>query len=207
MSGSTRERLLRATLRVLAEEGIAKASARTIASAADANPALVFYHFGSVDELLAAACRYGAEQRVAAHRRLLREVGSFSELVTAARHIHETERQEGSVAQLGQLLAGVRSHPELAAATAEGLQLWVVEIEAVLHRLLGRTPLAGAVDVPGLARAVSASFVGLELYEGADPDGAGQAFDALESLAGVLAVLEELGPLETRLLRRRLPRT
>ncbi|GAA2434589.1 hypothetical protein GCM10010191_56340 [Actinomadura vinacea] len=28
------------------------------------NQALVFYHFGSVDELLSAACRHGAEQRV-----------------------------------------------------------------------------------------------------------------------------------------------
>lgn len=53
----TREKLLEGALRTLVEQGIAKASARAIATTAGVNQALVFYHFGSVDELLAAACR------------------------------------------------------------------------------------------------------------------------------------------------------
>lgn len=207
MSASTRDKLLDSTLLVLAEHGIARASARTIATAAGVNQALVFYHFGSVDELLAAACTYGARRRVDSHRESLGAVTTLTGLVALAREIHASERDAGNVALLGQLLAGAPSHPALAAATAAGLQLWIDEVEAVLGRVIGGTVLDEIVDVPGLARAIGSSFVGLELYEGVDPDGAERAFTALDRLATALAVLTDLGPLEERALRRKLRRT
>ncbi len=203
----TREKLLDATLRVVTDQGIAKASARTIATEAGVNQALVFYHFGSVDELLAAACDHGARQRVEAHRATLDAVDGFAALVAAARQIHAAERAAGNVALLGQLLAGAPSHPGLAEPTRAGVALWIVEVEAVLHRLIDGTVLAGVADVPGLARAVSASFVGLELYEGVDETGAEAAFAALEQLASVLTLVEQLSPLERTAVRRRLRRT
>lgn len=206
MSGktTTRDRLLEATLVTIAEHGVAKASARTIAATAEVNPALIFYHFGSVEELLGAACKRGAEQRVASHRAALGQVGSFGDLVAVARQIHVTEREAGSVAVLGQLLAGTRSHGALAGPISEGLGVWVREVEAVLERVLSGTVLSGFADVAGLAHALSAAFIGLELYEGAEPDGAERALAALESLAGLFAVMDELGPIERRLLERKL---
>ncbi|MEZ0577501.1 TetR/AcrR family transcriptional regulator [Nocardioides sp. MH1] len=206
MTATTRDKLLDATIRVLAEQGIAKASARTVATAAGVNQALVFYHFGSVDELLAAACEHGARTRVEANRAALDAVTTLPQLVEAARHIHASERDAGHVALLGQLLAGAPSHPSLSAATAAGLSLWIAEVERVLQRVLAPTVLAELVDVPGLARAISSSFVGLELYEGVDPDGADQAFASLDALAALITVLTELGPIEERALRRKLRR-
>ncbi|CCA58346.1 Transcriptional regulator, TetR family [Streptomyces venezuelae ATCC 10712] len=190
----TREKLLEGALRTLVEQGIAKASARAIATTAGVNQALVFYHFGSVDELLAAACRHGAEQRVARHRERLRSVGSLTELLAFGRELHEEERAAGHVAFLGQLLAGAQAHPRLVPATAAGLDLWIAEIEQVLVRVLAGTPLAEFTDPAGLARAVGASFVGLELYEGVDPAGAEAAFAALEQLGALMAAVEELNP-------------
>ncbi len=203
---TTREKLLEATLRVLTAQGIAKASARTIAAEAGVNQALVFYHFGTIDDLLAAACEYGARARVETHRAALRSADSFAELVAVGREIHAQEEAAGNVTLLGQLLAGAPSHPGLAAPTAAGLGLWVAEVEEVIGRLLGRSVLDGLVDVPGLARALSASFVGLELYEGVDPAGAARAFDALDQLGGLLSALEALGPLERKAVTRRLKR-
>ncbi|WP_436701952.1 TetR/AcrR family transcriptional regulator [Nocardioides sp. BYT-33-1] len=203
---TTRARLLDATLRVVADQGIAKASARSIATEAEVNQALVFYHFGSVDELLAAACLHGAEQRVAAHRTALEGVRDIPGLVAVAHAVHATERAEGTVALLGQLLAGASSHPALADATRQGLDLWIVEVERVLRRLIAPTVLADLVDVPGLARAIGSGFVGLELYEGVDGEGAAAAFGALEQLAAVLAAAEDLGPLERTAVRRRVRR-
>jgi AcrR family transcriptional regulator len=75
----TKDKLLAGTLQVLTERGIAGTSARTIAAAAGVNQALVFYHFGSVDELLAAACRHGAEQRVALYRDRLAQVRDIAQ--------------------------------------------------------------------------------------------------------------------------------
>ena len=57
MTSDTRDRLLQGTIDALRTQGIAGVSARTIAAAAGVNQALVFYHFGSVDELLAVADR------------------------------------------------------------------------------------------------------------------------------------------------------
>lgn len=162
----TRERLLDGALRTLIEQGIAKTSARAVAATAGVNQALIFYHFGSVDELLSAACRRGAEQRVARHRERLRAVGSLSELLAFGRQMHAEERSAGHVAVLGQLLAGAQTHPRLAPATAAGLDLWIEEIEGVLRRVFAGGPVDGLVDPAGLARAVAASFVGMELYEG-----------------------------------------
>lgn len=206
MSTETRDKLVDAALATLVEHGIAKASARAIATTAGVNQALVFYHFGSVDELLAEACRRGARARVAAYRQELGAVATLGELLDLGRRMHASEQEAGYVAVLAQLLAGAQSHEPLRAPTAEGLGVWVAEVEVVLERVLTDTALAGLVDVPGLARAFSAAFVGLELYEGVDPDGATRALDSLEQLAELVAVLDELGPVAERAVRRRLRR-
>ncbi|MEU2587657.1 helix-turn-helix domain-containing protein [Streptomyces avermitilis] len=206
MSEATKTKLLEGALRALSEQGIAKTSARTIAAAAGVNQALVFYHFGSVDELLAAACRHGAEQVVARYRARLDEVGTLAELLALGREMHEQEKAEGHVAMLGQLLAGAQTQPRLAPATAGGLDLWIAEIEKVLTRVLAPTPLGEFADPAGLARAVAASFVGIELYEGVDAEGAGAALAALDQLALLLSALEDLGPVAQRAVRHTLRR-
>ncbi|OIJ67703.1 TetR/AcrR family transcriptional regulator [Streptomyces mangrovisoli] len=206
-SQETRARLLEGALRTLTEQGIAKTSARTVAAAAGVNQALVFYHFGSVDELLAAACRYGAERSVARHRERMAAITSLSELLAVGREIHEQERAGGHVTLLGQLLAGAQTHASLGPATAAGLDLWIAEIEQVLTRVLGSTPFGEFSDPAGLARAVAASFVGIELYEAVDPGGAHAGLDALEQLGALVAALDELGPVAQRAVRAHLRRT
>lgn len=203
----TREKLLEGALRTLTEQGIAKASARNIAAAAGVNQALVFYHFGSVDDLLAQACRHGTEQRVARYRDRLAGIDSLAGLLAFGREMHEEERDAGHVAVLGQLLAGAQTQARLAVATAAGLALWIEEIEKVLTRVLSASPLGEFTDPVGLARAVGASFVGLELYEGVDAEGTERALAALEQLALLVSAVEELGPLAQRAVRHRLRRS
>lgn len=203
----TRTKLMEGALRTLAEHGIAKTSARSVAASAGVNQALVFYHFGSVDELLAAACRYGAEQRVARHRDRLAGVTTLAELLRCGRELHEEERAGGHVAFLAQVLAGAQTQPRPAPATAAGLDLWTAEIEQVLVRILADSPLGEFTDPAGLARAVTGAFMGLEMYEGVDPEGAERAFEALEQLAALAGLLDELGPVARRAVRHRLRRT
>ncbi|HWG24147.1 TetR/AcrR family transcriptional regulator [Actinospica sp.] len=202
----TKTKLLNGTLQALTEHGIAGTSARTIATAAGVNQALVFYHFGSVDELLAAACRHGAEQRVAQYRARLAQVEDLSELLGLARELHAEEKEAGHLNVLGQLLAGAQTQPRLAPATAAGMSLWTEEVEHVLARLLADSPIAEFIDAPGLAKAIAAGFVGLELYEGVDPEGSEHAFAALGQLADLAGVLDELGPVLQRAVRTHLRR-
>ncbi|WP_182879842.1 TetR/AcrR family transcriptional regulator [Microbispora sp. H10949] len=202
--GDTRTRLLEGALETLRTQGIAGASARAVATAAGVNQALVFYHFGTVDDLLAAALRYGSEQRVTVYRERFAAVTSLRELLDLGRSLHAEEREAGNLAVLAQMLAGSQMDGKLAPATAAGLGMWVTEVEEVLQRVLTGTPLAEFVDVAGLARATAAAFVGLELYEGVDEDGAKRAFDSLEQLAGLVAALDDMGPLVRRTVRARL---
>lgn len=204
MAGDTRAKLLQGALEALRTQGIAGASARNIAAAAGVNQALIFYHFGSVDELLAAALRHGAGERVALYVERFGSVTSLSELLVLGRSLHADERAAGNLAVLAQMLAGGQTDARLAPATADGLGLWVAQIEAVLDRILPSTPLAGAVDIGGLARAIAAAFVGLELYEGVDSSGAARAMDALEQLGALMAMLENLGPVSRRRVKGRI---
>lgn len=52
---SPRERILDALLALIADRGIDAVSVRTVAAAAEVSPALVQYHFGTKDRLMAAA--------------------------------------------------------------------------------------------------------------------------------------------------------
>ncbi len=197
----TKARLLDGAMRAVREHGIAGVSARTIAAAADVNQALVFYHYGSVDDLLAAACHAGAAERVATWAGPLGEVTTLRQLLAVGRELHAAERELGNVSVLAQLLAGAQVDNRLAEPVAAALGLWTAEIEAVLTRTIAGSPLAEVADIPGLARAVSAAFIGLELYEGVDAAGADRALAALDQLAVLLEVVDELGPIARRALR------
>jgi AcrR family transcriptional regulator len=196
----TKDRLIEGALRVLGAQGLTGASARVIATAAGVNQALVFYHFGSVDDLLAEACRRGTETRIALYRDRLAAVSSFAELLAIGRDLHAAERAEGTVTVLAQLLAGAQTDARLAPVVAEALKLWISEIEAVLRRLTAAMPLADLLDVPGMARLVASAFIGVELYEGIDPAGAASALDVLERLAILVEVVDGLGPVARRAL-------
>ncbi len=137
------------------------------------------------------------------HDRLLR-VETLAGLLAAGSELHVEERSLGNVAVMGQLMACAEHDPVLARAAAYGMARWTTEIEAVLRRVMGESPLAPAVDIPGLARAVCGAFIGLELYEGADPEGATSALAALAALGQLLEVIDDLGPMARRAVAARL---
>jgi AcrR family transcriptional regulator len=202
----TRTRLLDGALETLRTKGIAGVSARSIAAAAGVNQALVFYHFGSVDDLLAAACTYGAQQRLAGYASQLDGVRSLPELLIVGLELHRQERAEGNVTVLAQMLAGAQSEPRLAPATAQALELWIARIETVLRRVLAQSALGAILDIPGLARSIASAFIGFELYEGVDPAGADQAMAAIAQLSVLIDVVDDLGPAARRVMRAKLRR-
>lgn len=201
MSTDTRDRLLEGTIAALRTQGIAGVSARAISSAAGVNQALIFYHFGSVDELLAAATLWSTEAQVAKYRERFAQVGSLRELQGLGRVLRASEREAGNFAVLGQLLAAAQTNPVFAATTRDALRLWITEIEAVLDRVLAGSVLGEVADVPGLAHALSASFIGMELMAVVDPDGDALAAEALDRLGAMAERLDGLGPVSKRAVR------
>ncbi|WP_394618668.1 TetR/AcrR family transcriptional regulator [Lentzea sp. JNUCC 0626] len=200
----TRQRLIDGAIDTLRTHGLTGTTARSIAATAGVNQALVFYHFGTVHDLLQAACLAATQARVEPFVARLDQITDLRQLLALGRSLHTEERAEGNVMVLAQLLAGAQTSPELAESTAASLHLWIAPIESALTRLLAGSPLADLIDTAGLARAVSAGFIGLELYEGVDPDGAKAALDALDRLAVLIEVVDDLGPIAHRALRAKL---
>jgi AcrR family transcriptional regulator len=202
----TRTRLLAAAIETLRVDGIAGLSARTIATSAGANQALVFYHFKTVAGLVDAAVRGSVDESVEFYRTRFAATTSLVDLLRVGRELHERERASGNVAVMAQLMAGAQHDPVLRASATHAMQAWNTEIETVVRRLLAGSPLADVADARGLARAISASFLGLELYDGVDASGARAALDAIEQLGVLIEVFDDLGPIARRAVKSRVRR-
>lgn len=200
---TTKEKLIRAVTDLLREDGIAAVSARAIADRAGVNQALVFYHFGTVTDLVDKACRARTDAAAASYRDELAEVTTLGGLLEFGRGLHEREREAGNVTIMAQLLAGAQREEKLAETSRYAMSRWTAEIETVVERAIGGSVAGGLVDPAGFARAVSAGFVGLILYDGVDEEGAGAAFDALEQLSGLIEAADSFGPLVGAFLRSR----
>src|ERR1035441_5527147 len=80
-SAETRRLLVQAAITTLKEDGYGGASARAIAERAGSNQGLIFYHFGSVANLLLAALDAVSSARMEQYGESVSSVGTPSELV------------------------------------------------------------------------------------------------------------------------------
>ncbi len=165
------------------------------------NQALIFYHFGSVAELIEAASDEAVDLRLAHYRTKFDGAQTLAELLALAHELHDTERAEGTVRVMAQLMAGAPGDPVIARATRRALAAWTGEVERTLRRLLEPTPLAEVTDPAGLAQLITATFVGIELVDGADADAAAGAFTTIERLNDLVTRLERLAPLPAKAVR------
>jgi AcrR family transcriptional regulator len=202
----TRDKLLAAAAEALATDGVAAVSARSIAARADVNQALIFYHFESVADLLDLAVRRSVDAAVADYRERLQGVGTLSQLLVLGESLRAGEGGRDDVAQMAQVMAGAQQDAVLAGAARYAIEAWSAEVEGVLVRVLAASPLRDVVDPAGLARAVASGFIGLQLYEGVDPEGAASALEALRVLGVLAQAMDDLGPVATRAVRSRLRR-
>lgn len=189
---------------VLRENGIAGISARSIAQRAGVNQALVFYHYGSVTQLLDSAARASVEAVIEVYGAQFEDVATFSQLLAVGRKLHDRERVAGNVAVMAQLTAGAQNDTALAATARQCFNRWANSLEPTVYRLLHGSPLNGLIDAPGLTRAVAAAFIGLELYDGVDRAAAEAALNSIGQLGAILEAVDSLGAVATRAIRIRL---
>lgn len=198
---ATRRRLVDATMQTIREQGMAKLSARTIAATGSVNQALVFYHFGTVDGLVAEACRVLTGERVDRHRPALDAVTSWAGLIDVAEQVRADEREEGNVAVLGQILAASHGNPDLASAAGQAIGLWTGAVRPTLERLLATSPVGELFNADVLTDLAASAFVGIELMEPTRTGGSRPADDPLARLRPVAELLDGLGPIARRAVR------
>lgn len=204
MTEDTRIKLVDAARAALAEDGMAAASARTIGARAGVNPALIYYHFDSLTNLLAEVSRSITTERAATYRQRLAPVGTLTELAIVARDLHQEEHDSGNLAVLSQLLAGSRTHPELATILNDNFNLLANEVASTLERILTGTALDGFLDTHQVARAVSAGFIGIELLDSVSSTDDPALFDTLDTMTVLVDLILSAGTIPTGLIRRRL---
>ena len=186
--------LIEAAIAVLRESGFAGASTRRIAQRAGCNQALVFYHFGSVNDLLVAALEEVSARRMTAYRGLLDRTGSLTDLIAAARTVFEADLDAGHVTVLTEMISGAQSVPGLGERVAACLAPWREFAATAVRDVLAASPVAQLLPAEEAAHAVVAGILGLEMLASLDGDRAAALamFDRAQVLGDVVDRLRPL---------------
>jgi AcrR family transcriptional regulator len=187
-ASGTRQRIMEAALATVREEGFAGTTARAIAQRGGFNQSLIFYHFGSLPDLVLEAFRRDSVAQLARHRDAAAQASSLSDLVAVARRLHTENLKRGSVKAVTQLMAAAASDATLGRAILDSFEDWIALVQNTLARVTVSEPLAGAGPVRETAYAISAMFLGIELMSRLDPERseAEAVFDAMANVARLI---------------------
>jgi AcrR family transcriptional regulator len=191
ISEGTKGRIVEAALQTLKEKGFTATSARAIAATGGFNQALVFYHFGSVNDLLLAALDRTSEQRMVRYRAAVDAVHTLPDLLRVASEMYKEDLAGDHVAVLAELIAGSSSAPELGTEISARIEPWVRFIEEAVERVVSESALPDVLPSRDLAFGIVALYVGVALMSrlGDDRSGAESLFDSGTRMAPLFATL------------------
>ena len=169
-SDQTRQTLVQAAIDTLKEHGYSGASARAIAERAGVAQGLVFYHYGSVANLLLAALDAVSAERLQIYGSAVDEVTGPVQLVDAAEGIFRSDLDAGYITVLVEMIAGASSTPDLGPDVAARIEPWREFARSAIESTLGGSPLSGVVPAGDVAHAVVALYLGLEMLSHLDGD-------------------------------------
>jgi AcrR family transcriptional regulator len=188
----TRARIIEAALETVSEEGFAEATARAIARRGGFNQALIFYHFGSLANLLLEAFAETSATQVAKYRDAAADVSSLSDLVEIARRLHADDLESGSVAAVTQLMAAA-TDPKEKRAILDRFEEWIRLVQETLERVSSRMPVASVVPAREAAYAIAAMFLGIELMAHLDPQRS-EAPAVFDMMVNMTLLIDQLAP-------------
>ena len=158
----TRDRLIRAALKTLTQEGFVGTTARAIARTGKLNQALIFYHFGSVDRLLLAALDATSQDRLERYRNELAEISRVADLVEAMARLYQEDVLSGHVTAVQEMVAAGSSVPGLRREVLARMDPWIVFAREVIARVTAGTVVEKLVPIDDLAFSAVALYFGIE---------------------------------------------
>ena len=168
--GGTKSRIVEAALETLKAKGFAGSSAREIARQGSFNQALIFYHFGSVQNLLLAALDRVSARRMRAYEPAFERAQTVSELALLAREIYAEDLENGYVTVLVEMVAGGVSNAELGCQVAARLQPWIDMVERKVRALLAGSLYESIVPPRDVAFAIVALYLGIDMLSQLEGD-------------------------------------
>ncbi|HEX3796501.1 MAG TPA: TetR/AcrR family transcriptional regulator [Acidimicrobiales bacterium] len=197
-SADTKAALVEAAIATLKDVGFAGASARTIAERAGSNQGLVFYHFGSVANLLLAALDAVSAARLVGYGAALEGIGTPAQLVDVASAIFSEDLDAGYVTVLVEMIAGASSTPGLGPEVALRIGPWAQFAQQAIEDTMGQSPLGGLLPARDVAYGIVALYLGLEMLTtlNGDREPALRLFAHARQLATLLTALGGPAPKE-----------
>ena len=159
------------------------------------NPALVFYYFDSVDDLLVTALAESSAARLERHREAVEGSRTASDLVAALGEIYRDDVASGHLAAVSELVAASVSRPQLAERVTTLMDPWIALAEHAVGGVLARSPLADVASARSIARAAVVFYLGANLLARLEPesDEVGRLLEGVERLAALLDELAGTG--------------
>lgn len=174
-----------AALETLKAEGFAGTSARAIAGRGGFNQALVFYHFGSVRNLLLAALDETSRRRMEAYETALDRADSVAELLEVAREVYQEDLASGHLTVLTEMISGSLSEPELGPEITARMEPWIAFAEKAVAKAVAGTPFEGFLPTRDIAFGIVAFYIGADLLT--ILDGNRERVDRMFQMAQALA--------------------
>jgi AcrR family transcriptional regulator len=166
MTKATAQTIVKAAVDTIREEGYAGATSRAIARSGGFNQALIFYHHGSLENLLDAALRQTSEERLARYREVVQPIETLDRLLPAMADLWQEDKAAGHVRVVAQLIAGSANRPELSATVVELMEPWVELARETFDRVL--PPGLPTADI---AYGTVVWYLGVNLITHLDPEG------------------------------------
>ena len=190
-----RDQLIDASFETLRHEGFAHASARAIASRGGFNPALIFYYFDSVNDLLVGALARSSRTQLDRYEAALADVTTLPDLVASVQRQLQDDRDSGHVKVLAELIGAGSSDDYLREAVLTQVTPWMEFTERTLDRILGAAGLAGLVPSSQISFVIVSLFLGMELLGGVagEDDVVDGLFDSAHRLSTLLGSLLPAG--------------
>ena len=158
-----RARIVEAALRTLVSEGYSGTSVRSIAATGGFSPALVFYHFGSVDALLLAVLDRVSTDRLARYQARLHDISTVQALGDAMKELYAEDVQLGQLTAVQEIVGALAFDPVLGREIVSRMQPWMTFAEGLATRLVAGSSLEGLIDPGVIGSAVIALYLGLEI--------------------------------------------
>src|SRR5919197_6788214 len=130
-----KDRIAAAAFETLRTEGFAGATSLAIARQGGFNQALIFYHYGSLEDLLLAALQRSSEERLARYRERVAVIATLEELLPAMAELYAEDRESGHMRVVAQMVAGSLNRAELGQGILRLMEPWLELGEETLARV------------------------------------------------------------------------
>lgn len=183
----TRERIIQAALTTVREQGLVGASARAIARTGSVNQALLFYHFGSIEELLLESLTWANDRRMEQFTAQFEAARNLVDLVDLAYELYVSEVHDHQSALVA-IVAGWPASSEVGQRVMEVLAPWDQMVQRALRRCLDGSAFVQIMPARDLTFGLVSLLLGVELNRRFDrgDERTKSLFEALRSAATML---------------------